>query len=846
MKPNDKRYKESIEQQMLIESIKLYRDTIQSEGNPAAGYHIATGCALFDDLDTLSRVTLGNCYNGAKPAAVSLNIVDAICEHFKLNPSTLAAKMHKFGRDTDRKNWDKWAAERLELKARLALGNWLLDMVQRANLYEIVRGDSSLAANARSMPTALAPYASILRDGKRVKGFQARSDTLNHVEQMWAQAAAWRDSEGGPSDILKFRPSRSRSDDELSEKVWSREPYYMLALGKKLVNGPSYTATQPFTPWKSKGDGGHGCIDADGRKLLDSRYFKLDDRQMDAPWVHAVNRLESVGYRVNEKMLEFVQQVQDEDLFATNSPKKQAHRQGAIDTAKELGDQAFYNRAFADFRGRLYLSKSDLQYQGSEFVRSLMDLAEGQPLTEQGFDALLLHTANCHGDFDELGRAERIEKARQNLSTYQRYGRDPYGTKGDWMAIDKEKPFSFIRACIELANVSVGQVSYLIVEQDGSNNGLAWQSILIGDKEMAAQTNLLGGHKQDLYGIVGESLEKKYPQASYAECRKISKIAVMEYGYGAGSDTIAEDLRDWAQDNRTKAAYLTTLDLTLTKKGRDYKVSDGLLQVAEDAIEALTNVCSGTKEFRDTVYSWYRDHMVTSKPSAKFKERYYKNDGNVNAPLTVSRVIDTICRAGDGDVPAELLKDWVEGKVVGYKAITYVTPSGFPVHVEKTESIKMAAKLKVSKRKTVEIVAYWSDGTPAINKMVQSALANTVHSIDAAHVHQVLNAALFDVTTVHDAFACHPNHAEDLRRILMESMKFLADQWPIRLLAHQGTPIGFVEFPDEIVKHLQTRLADPTNSEKQRQWIQEKLSAGGMSALFGGVLQSHLETQQTL
>ena len=367
------------------------------------------------------------------------------------------------------------------------------------------------------------------------------------------------------------------------------------------------------------------------------------------------------------------------------------------------------------------------------------------------------------------------------------------------MAIDKEKPFSFIRACMELVNVSVGQMSYMIVEQDGSNNGLAWQAILLGNEGMAAQTNLLGGPKQDLYAIVGEGLKQKYPQATYAERRKISKISVMEHGYGAGSNTIAKDLRDWALDNPRKAAYLNTLDLTLTRKGRDYKVSDALIQVAEDAVAALTNVCSGTKEFKDTVYSWYRNHMVTSQPSAKFKERYFKSEGEVDAPPTVSRVIDTMLSdihdpEERDEISAGLLKDWVEGRVVGSSAITYVTPSNFPIHVEKTKSIKMVSDLKVGKGKTVEIVAYWSDGTPEINEMIQSALANTVHSIDAAHVHQVLNAALFDVTTVHDAFACHPNHVEDLRRILMQTMKDLADQWPfIRLLHRQGFPVGVLE-----------------------------------------------------
>ena len=58
---------------------------------------------------------------------------------------------------------------------------------------------------------------------------------------------------------------------------------------------------------------------------------------------------------------------------------------------------------------------------------------------------------------------------------------------------------------------------------------------------------------------------------------------------------------------------------------------------------------------------------------------------------------------------------------------------------------------------------------------------NFIHSLDACHMRMVVNRlALNNNTTdfwsVHDAFGCHPNHIEDLRRIVNFTFRRIVDK----------------------------------------------------------------------
>ena len=53
------------------------------------------------------------------------------------------------------------------------------------------------------------------------------------------------------------------------------------------------------------------------------------------------------------------------------------------------------------------------------------------------------------------------------------------------------------------------------------------------------------------------------------------------------------------------------------------------------------------------------------------------------------------------------------------------------------------------------------------DKKGQSAIApDMIHSFDAAHIRAVINAASFDIVSIHDSFGCAPQHAEEMNRII--------------------------------------------------------------------------------
>ena len=62
------------------------------------------------------------------------------------------------------------------------------------------------------------------------------------------------------------------------------------------------------------------------------------------------------------------------------------------------------------------------------------------------------------------------------------------------------------------------------------------------------------------------------------------------------------------------------------------------------------------------------------------------------------------------------------------------------------------------------------------DKKGQSAIApDMIHSFDAAHIRNVVNACDFDIVTIHDSFGCAPQHAEEMNRVIREQFVKMFD-----------------------------------------------------------------------
>ena len=318
-------------------------------------------------------------------------------------------------------------------------------------------------------------------------------------------------------------------------------------------------------------------------------------------WVSAANKFEGVEYQINLEMLEFIQEL-DEYLpkgfvekIKTKNPTSASGKRRKylrhkfeleVASAKELSKESFYQRIFLDYRGRMFLSRSRLNYQGDDLPRSLIEFAREVEVNETGFEYLLLHASNLH---EETGTVEeRVAIGRNNLKTWIGYANNKIGTYDEWKHLDD--PLLFIRACIELRDATTSKTlklkkgfkSHLPVEVDQSNSVIQHIAMLYLDRQSAELSNLL--EHSDFYLALSQGwrIDENLNQA---ERRKIIKKIVVARAYGGGKETIGRQLRDL--DDK----------IPFIRSRRD----DELVQIADDGMTHLENTVGALRLFKNEV-----------------------------------------------------------------------------------------------------------------------------------------------------------------------------------------------------------------------------------------------------
>ena len=240
------------------------------------------------------------------------------------------------------------------------------------------------------------------------------------------------------------------------------------------------------------------------------------------------------------------------------------------EASTRLGKEPFYQRAFLDHRGRVYLSKSKVYYQGGDMQRGLIEFAEGKQLRKKDWKWLWLHLGNLYGAKGTI--EEVIKEAQKNKAKFLKWGRNPYKYYDEWK--DESDRWQLIRACIELVELTKNPKykSTLIIEIDQSTSCLQHIALFIGGDEgrkLANKVNL-GSEYNDIYRDIGDKLvekeSKNYPRLKKLEdreLRKIVKMALVPWTYGGNAWTAGKEyhkssitfLRDMSSSKRMKFAH---------------------------------------------------------------------------------------------------------------------------------------------------------------------------------------------------------------------------------------------------------------------------------------------------
>ena len=502
--------------------------------------------------------------------------------------------------------------------------------------------------------------------------------------------------------------------------------------------------TTPPEPWTQVRKGGlsadhwakvplirerHPSIENAARKAIGTRRMQ--------PVLDAINVLQRVAFTINKPVLDFI--LRTGAPPAPEGPKppgwQKKKRQKWVEALNRVtafhtdmvtagamaAAEHFWVPLNIDFRGRIY-GIPHFNFQREDLVRSLFLFADGEPIGEDGLKWLKAHVAGtAGGEPRALGHYARIKWTDDNLEKLCDIGRalirrdDPATIASS--LLPKKDPYQFLAACVELAQaIDKGPTfkTRLPLMFDGSCSGLQHWCAMTRDEVGGGYVNLAPAFEpDDFYRRVASRVWKDAPDLRHLMLnefdRDLVKQPAMSYFYGSRPGGFTQD-----------------------DAGR-------------------RNV-----------------HGMTKQIIEVFKKRK-KNDYIVAKELAgaIFKIIGAMVpRAVEGRNLLRRLA-WLCAKES--KPLRWTTPLGLPVINRYHSPIVKDVSVKLNgRRKTFNFVVgeerdIWQ------SKSANSAAANFVHSVDAAHLQAVAVEAAragIELACVHDCFACVAPRAWRLKEII--------------------------------------------------------------------------------
>jgi DNA-directed RNA polymerase len=394
----------------------------------------------------------------------------------------------------------------------------------------------------------------------------------------------------------------------------------------------------------------------------------------------------------------------------------------------------------------------DFNYTRSDPVRSLFMFAEGKPMGHMGFmfagqragrpiDWLEIAIANAHGVKGTWADRHEWVAKPENHELIKAVSVDPGLI---WRRkIGAKEPFQFAAACLEFVAADTHGPTYethLPVWLDASSNGLQHLAIMRRDVKVAAMVNLKtrAGEPDHRIQDIYEIVGAHARQSLLADDDPSSRFW-LDY-----------ELRDLLKQP------IMTLPYGVTKPGM---------------LDQIKEACEGLR---------------------------------IVAPTgAMTRLRDHIWRAIEEKLPGAMeTREYIQGIAQHCldrgTYMQWVTPSGFPVDNRYRKSRAPRVRLPFLGQ-SVKIADGYTD-EPRETKIINSAVANVTHSLDAAHLVLSVNAAvemgITNLMTIHDSYATlapDVHHFGQRRRQALAKMYWTYN--PLAALRATNLPPGANDLP---------------------------------------------------
>lgn len=393
--------------------------------------------------------------------------------------------------------------------------------------------------------------------------------------------------------------------------------------------------------------------------------------------------------------------------------------------------EAIYFPHDLDSRGRAYPKPTFLNPQGPDFVKGLLEFADGKPLGERGRYWLEVHGANCWGE-DKLPLDERAAWVAANAEMICSVGRNP---KDDLRWTQADAPVQFLafaveyaEFCLDVSGSGCDFISHLHVDVDATCSGLQHFSGMLQDEVGGFHVNMVPGHaRQDVYGAVA------------AEATRLLTARA-----AAGED-----------DQQMAQAWLDAglMDRKLTKRPVMVKPYAGTRNSCNQYVnEAVTEKLQ-------------RGHALPWPAADMFNFKLY-------GAGQVWQAIPSVVVAADSAMRwISRLANLVGKSQPSARRIEWTTPAGLPVHQYKFDLAQRRIDT-VFKGSTYRAAYFEETDRLDPRKMASSVAPSFVHSMDACHLQLTTAAAvrsgLRHFAMVHDSFGVHAADTDAFARIIRE------------------------------------------------------------------------------
>lgn len=578
----------------------------------------------------------------------------------------------------------------------------------------------------------------------------------------------------------------------------------------------------PPVPWTHPLVGGYLTNDIKPLTLVKTnskRYFnKLANCAM--PEVYeAVNRVQATPWRINLPIMQVIEgllQTNSElggmpraELLPipekpadidTNEASRRAYRREAAQThhrnvaltcrrvkvagimriaKKYMQYGAIYFPHQLDFRGRVY-PVTQLSPQGEDFVKALLEFAEGEPLgTQVAADWLAIHIANLFG-VDKVDFATRIKWTQDHSDMLLAIANNPHDNR-EWC--DADSPFQALAAAFEWKGYlkhGLDHVSRIPIALDGSCSGLQNFGMALRCEDTGRAVNLVPSDKpQDIYQTVIDKVGERLIQLAGDNWQEMSLEAAKHRAREAIRAIYPQSTRNLPIDvwmDQTVNVQYDEDGMAIQRRGVEAEAFNRYWDIVcayqwlkfgydtttqrmsrKFAKRAVMTFPYSSKEFgfRDQLLE---DFDLRNEPA--FGDNGWRAAG-VMARLLWEAVNNTVV------LPA-MVMEWLQvvARAVSKagRRVSWLTPLGFLVEQGYVKTTETLVQTSFAGRENVRLTLPSELTAPCTRKNAAAMSPNFVHALDASHLMLTVARSpdIKNWAVIHDSFGTLASRTQSL------------------------------------------------------------------------------------